>query len=113
MFTRAGFDEADRTAGIRHARAAIASGADDATALAFAAFAISALGKDHEAALGAVDRALALNASCAAAHYVGALIQATPASPPPPSPTPTARCASVPSTHSLAWATTRSGERRS
>ncbi len=76
MFTRAGLDEADRTAGIRHARAAIASGADDATALAFAAFAISALGKDHEAALGAVDRALALNASCAAAHYVGALIQA-------------------------------------
>jgi TolB-like protein/Tfp pilus assembly protein PilF len=76
IFTRAGLDEADRIAGVRHARAAIASGADDATALAFAAFAISALGKDHEAALGAIDRALALNASCAAAHYFGSLIQA-------------------------------------
>jgi tetratricopeptide (TPR) repeat protein len=61
---------------VRHARAAIAGGSDDATALAFAAFAISALGKDHEAALGAIDRALALNPSCAAAHYVGSLIQA-------------------------------------
>ena len=76
IFTRAGLDEADRIAGIRHARAAIASGADDATALAHAAFAISALGKDYEAALGAIDRALALNASCATAHYFGALIQA-------------------------------------
>jgi len=76
IFTRAGLDDANRIAGVRHARAAIASGADDATALALAAFAISALSKDHEAALGAVDRALALNASCAVALYVGALIQA-------------------------------------
>ena len=76
LFSRAGFGEADRIEGVRHARDAIASGSDDATALAHAAFAISALGKDHEAALGAVDRAMALNASCAAAHYFGALIQA-------------------------------------
>jgi adenylate cyclase len=76
FFTRAGLDEADRIAGVRHARAAIACGSDDATALAHAAWALSALSKDHEAALGAVDRALALNASCAAAHYFGALIQA-------------------------------------
>jgi len=76
FFARAGLDEADKVAGIRHARAAIASGTDDATALAFAAFAITILSKDHQAALGAVERALALNASCATAHYFGALIYA-------------------------------------
>ena len=76
FFARAGLDEADKIAGIQHARAAIASGADDATALTFAAFAITILSKDHEAALGAVERALALNASCATAHYFGALIYA-------------------------------------
>ena len=59
-----------------HARAAIASGTDDATALAIAAFAISILSKDHATALSAVDRALSLNASSAVAHYLGALIHA-------------------------------------
>jgi adenylate cyclase len=73
IFARGGLDEADRTAGIEHARRVIASGADDATALAFAAFAITMLSKDHETALSAVERALSLNASCAAALYVGAL----------------------------------------
>ena len=76
FFTRAGLNEADRSAGIAHARAVISSGADDATALAHAAFAITILGKDHETALGAVDRALSLNASCATALYIGALVYA-------------------------------------
>jgi len=75
-FARAGFDEADRSAGIMHARAAIASGTDDATALALAAFVIRQLTKDYKAASRGIERALSLNASCAAAHYMGAQIQA-------------------------------------
>ena len=76
FFARAGFDEADKAAGIAHARAAIASGADDATALAIAAFAITLLSKDHATALSAVERALSLNASCAAALLFGSYIHA-------------------------------------
>ena len=40
-FVRGGLDEADKVAGLRHARTAIASGTDDATALAVAAFVIA------------------------------------------------------------------------
>jgi adenylate cyclase len=76
FFARAGFDEVDKAAGTEHARAVIASGADDATALAIAAFAITMLSKDHTTALSAVDRALSLNASCAMALYFGAYIHA-------------------------------------
>ena len=74
--TRAGFDEADKAAGVGHARTVIASGADDATALAIAGFAITMLSKDHTTALSAVERALSLNASCATALYFGAYIHA-------------------------------------
>ena len=76
FFTRAGCNAADKVAGVGHARAVIASGTDDATALAIAAFAITMLSKDHEAALSAVERALSLNASCATALYFGAVIYA-------------------------------------
>jgi len=76
FFARAGLDEADKTAGTEHARAVIASGTDDATALAIAAFAITMLSKDHATALSAIDRALSLNASCAMALYFGAYINA-------------------------------------
>ena len=62
-FVRGGLDEADKTAGLRHARAAIASGTDDATALAVAAFAIGILSKDYKTALSAIERALSLNPS--------------------------------------------------
>jgi adenylate cyclase len=75
-FMRAGFDEADKIAGLRHARTAIASGTDDATALAVAAFVIGYLSKDFKAALSAIERALSLNPSSAAALYWGALIHA-------------------------------------
>ena len=75
-FTRAGFDEADRAAAMLHARATIASSTDDATALAIAGFVMSMIVKngsgEHEAALGAIDRALSINASCATALYLGA-----------------------------------------
>jgi adenylate cyclase len=43
FFMRGGFDEADKIAGLRHARTAIASGTDDATALAIAGMVISNL----------------------------------------------------------------------
>ena len=73
----AGRDEADKIAGLRHARAAIASGTDDATALAVAAFVMGILSKDYKAAVSVIERALSLNPSSAAAHYWGALIHAS------------------------------------
>lgn len=76
FFSRGGFGAADKAAGMEHARAVVASGTDDATALAIAAFAISMLSKEREAALSAVERALSLNASCATALYFGSVIYA-------------------------------------
>ena len=73
-FMRAGFDEADRTAGLRHARAAISSGTDDATALVMAGFVINNLSGDRSAALGAMERALSINPSCATALYYSAML---------------------------------------
>jgi TolB-like protein/Tfp pilus assembly protein PilF len=75
-FVRGGFSEADAAAGVRHARAALAHGGDDATALAVASLTILHLGHDFEAASGAVARALALNGSCATAYHFGAHIHA-------------------------------------
>jgi adenylate cyclase len=71
---RGGFNEADAAAGVRHARAAIAHGTDDATALSVAALTLLHLGHDFAAASGAIARALALNPSYAAAFYWGAHI---------------------------------------
>ena len=76
IFIQAGLDEADKTSALRHARAAIAGGADDATALAVAGFVMGHLGRDYESALSAIRNALAVNPSCAAAHYCGAQINA-------------------------------------
>jgi adenylate cyclase len=76
LFARGGLNESDRDAGIAHARAAMTSSTDDATALAFAAFAITLLSSDHDAALNAIDRALSFNPSCATALYAGALVYA-------------------------------------
>ena len=76
-FMRGGVDEADKIAGLRHAHTAIASGTDDATTLAVAAFVIDILSKDHKAALSAIERALSLNPSSATALYWGALIHAS------------------------------------
>ena len=71
-----GFDEAEKIAGLRHARAAIASTTDDATALAIAAMVIAHLGRDYEAASNAIERALSFNGASAAALYFGAHIYA-------------------------------------
>ena len=73
---RGGFNAADAEAGVRHARAALAYGTDDATALSVATLALLHLGHDFAAAAGAIARALALNPSCAAAFYWGAHVHA-------------------------------------
>jgi adenylate cyclase len=75
-FVRGGFNEADAAAGLHHARAANAHGDDDPIALAIAAIGLLHLGRDFEAASGAIARALALNGSCATALYLGAHIHA-------------------------------------
>ena len=76
-FRSAGFDETDRTEGVRHARLALALGTDDATALAYAAMTVLHLARDFEAASGAIARAVSLNASCATALYWSAHIHAS------------------------------------
>ncbi|MCL4760816.1 MAG: adenylate/guanylate cyclase domain-containing protein [Burkholderiales bacterium] len=65
---------ADREAALRHAEAVAALRTDDATTLALAALALSALGGRHDAALVMVQRALAQNPSSATAHNASALI---------------------------------------
>jgi adenylate cyclase len=75
-FVRGGFSEADAASALRHARAALAHGGDDATALAVAALTVLHLGHDFEAASGAIARAVSLNGSCATAFYFGAHVHA-------------------------------------
>ena len=60
-FGRGGLHEGDRLTAIRHARAAIAFGSDDATALAIAALVLAYDGHDTAAALKVFDRALELS----------------------------------------------------
>jgi TolB-like protein len=62
-FNRGGAREVDRKVAIRHAHEAIAHGADDATALAVAAFVIALDGHDASTALKLFDQALALSDS--------------------------------------------------
>jgi TolB-like protein/Tfp pilus assembly protein PilF len=71
-----GFDEADRIAGLRHTRAALANDVDDATALAVGANVAGFLAKDAKAALNAIERALSCNPSSAIAYYFGATLYA-------------------------------------
>jgi TolB-like protein/class 3 adenylate cyclase/Tfp pilus assembly protein PilF len=75
-FVRGGFDPADAAASVRHARLALTHGNDDATALAIASLVLLHLGNDFAGASGAIERALSLNPSCAAALYFGAHIHA-------------------------------------
>src|SRR5271166_1390920 len=60
-FGRGGLREEDRLAAIRHARAAIALGSDDATALAIAALVLAYDGHETTMALKVFDRALELS----------------------------------------------------
>jgi tetratricopeptide (TPR) repeat protein len=73
-FLRAGLREEDRAASIRHARAAIANGQDDALALTFAGFSIGMDAHDRTAALTAFEAALAVSPSTALAYILGSVI---------------------------------------
>jgi adenylate cyclase len=72
-FYRGGGRAEDDAAAVRHARAAAALGADDATALAIAAFVVSTCQEpDIEGALGLFDLALEISPSCTLALGYGA-----------------------------------------
>jgi adenylate cyclase len=76
QFSRGGLREKDRVAAVRHARAAIASGGDDATALAMAGLVIAFDEHDTATALNLFSRASALSASNVFALSCSALILA-------------------------------------
>src|SRR3954454_1881401 len=73
-FLRAGLREEDKAASIQHARAAIATGQDDALALTFAGFSIGMDAHDRDAAFTAFEAALAISPSTALAYILGSVI---------------------------------------
>ena len=76
LYHRGGFREEDKTATLRHSALAIAHGADDATALCMAGFAMALVSRDFEAGISAIDRSLALNTSYAAGFAYSAILRA-------------------------------------
>ena len=75
-YLRGGMHEADKIAGLSHARAALGAGADDPTTLATAGFVIGLVEHDYQTAMNAIDNALALNGSSTLALGLGATILA-------------------------------------
>ena len=75
-YLRGGMQEETRIAALRHARHAIASGGDDAAALATAGFVIAVAGHDYETALTAFDRSFALSSSSALALSYSSIVRA-------------------------------------
>ena len=75
-YIRGGLLEEDKRTALRHARIAVATGSDDATALAGAAFVIGILERDYDNAFDAFDRALALSPSSALALCFSAIVRA-------------------------------------
>jgi adenylate cyclase len=75
-YLRGGLSEETRAAARRHARAAIASGGDDALALAIGGFVIGVVDHDFSTALDALDRSLALSPSSALAFGFSSIIRA-------------------------------------
>lgn len=73
-FLRAGLNEDDRLASVRHARLAIENGRDDALALTFAAFSLGMDAHDRQAAFAAFEAALALSPSTALAWILGSVV---------------------------------------
>ncbi|TPM64205.1 tetratricopeptide repeat protein [Mesorhizobium sp. B2-2-4] len=74
LFLRAGLQEADREASVRHARLAILHGQDDAAALTLAGFSIGMDGHDRKAAFTALEAALAVSPSSALTYILGSVI---------------------------------------
>ena len=71
LFVHGGFDVENRSASIRHGRAAISSGRDDATALALGAFAIAMVEHDRATAFAAFEQALSVSPSSAFTLFLG------------------------------------------
>jgi adenylate cyclase len=76
LYLRGGLHDETRRAAIKHARAAIASGSDDATASAMGGFVIAVMERNYAAALDAIDRALGLSPSSALAFGFSAIVRA-------------------------------------
>ncbi|MBR0751459.1 winged helix-turn-helix domain-containing protein [Bradyrhizobium jicamae] len=74
LFLRAGLQETSRAASIRHARAAILHGQDDAAALTLAGFSLGMDGHDRGAAFTAMETALALSPSSALTYILGGVM---------------------------------------
>ncbi|MBN9279225.1 MAG: winged helix-turn-helix domain-containing protein [Hyphomicrobium sp.] len=74
LFLRAGLQEVNRAASIRHARSAIVYGQDDALALTWAAFSIGMDEHDRAAAFTALEAALAISPSSALTYILGSVI---------------------------------------
>ena len=74
LFLRAGLQENNRAASIRHARSAILHGQDDAAALTLAGFSLGMDGHDRGAAFTALEAALAISPSSALTYILGSVI---------------------------------------
>jgi TolB-like protein len=73
LFVRGGRSDENRVAAIRHARAALAHGRDDATALGLGGFVIAMVEHDRATAFQAFEQALALSPSSALPLLLGAI----------------------------------------
>jgi adenylate cyclase len=71
FFARGGFKKASHDAAIRHARAALAHGRDNATALALGGFVISLTEHDRATAFEAFEQAIAVSPSSSFALFFG------------------------------------------
>ncbi|MCK1385145.1 winged helix-turn-helix domain-containing protein [Bradyrhizobium sp. 21] len=74
LFLRAGLQEINRAASIRHARSAIAHGQDDALALTLAGFSIGMDGHDRYAAFTALEAAVVISPSSALTYILGSVM---------------------------------------
>ena len=75
-YLRGGMLEADKTAALEHAQAAISGGADDAGTLATSGFVIGLVAHDYAAAMAAIDHSLTLTGASAMALWMGSVILA-------------------------------------
>ncbi len=75
-YLRGGMHEADKIAGLTHARDALGAGADDPTTLATAGFVIGLVEHDYQTAMNAINHALELSGSSTLALSLGATILA-------------------------------------
>ena len=75
-YLRGGLATEERLAALSHARIALATGGDDAIALALAAFIVGIFEHDYETALNAFDKAFSLNPSSALEFGLSSIIRA-------------------------------------